>query len=493
MARRTPILYSALMLTAVNLLLRFAGTGFQVYLSGRIGSSGIGLLQLVLSVGSLSLTAGIAGIRTATMYLTAGELGRKRPHTVTWVLSACMGYSILCSGFISVLLFAFAPQVSFYWIGDIRVVGAVRLFAAFLPVNCLSAVMCGYFTAANRIGTLAAVEIGEQLCAMGSTVFLLWRAQGDLAASCMAVVAGSGMGSCFTLLSLVFLRLREKVPDSPRIPIWKRLLQTALPLAVADDVKAGISTTENLMVPKRLSLHPGTNSALSAFGMVCGMVFPVMMFPAAIVFSLAELLIPELARCDAAGSCTRIRYLAKRSLKTVLLYGSLCSGVLFLTAPELCETLYGSTQAGLYLKTFALLVPMLYCDIITDAMTKGLGQQTACVRYNIFTSLLDVVFLFFLLPKWGLSGYFFSFLVTHLINFLLSLRRLIRTSGCRIRWKEPLLILGSLMGSIMLSSCLHTVFFRCLAFFSSFTALLILCGVLSRADALWVRSLAKRK
>ena len=61
------------MLTGVNLLLRFVGTSFQVYLSGRIGAAGIGLLQLVMSVGSLAMVTGMAGIRTATMYLTAEE------------------------------------------------------------------------------------------------------------------------------------------------------------------------------------------------------------------------------------------------------------------------------------------------------------------------------------------------------------------------------------------------------------------------------------
>lgn len=493
MSRRTPILYSALMLTAVNLLLRFAGTGFQVYLSGRIGSAGIGLLQLVLSVGSLSLTAGIAGIRTATMYLTAAELGKRRENTIIWVLSACFGYSILCSGTLSALLYFFAPEIAANWIGDIRVMGAIRLFAAFLPVNCLSALMCGYFTAANRIGTLAAVEIAEQLCAMGATVFFLSKAQNDLAKSCIAVVAGSGIGSCVTLTVLVLLRIKMRAPKSSRIPIWKRLLKTAVPLAIADDFKAGISTTENLMVPKRLALHPGTNNALSAFGMVCGMVFPVMMFPAAIVFSLAELMIPELARCDAAGSRVRIQYLARRCLKTVLLYGSLCSGILFLTAPELCNILYKNPEAGYYLQFYALLVPMLYCDIIIDAMTKGLGQQTACVRYNIFTSFLDVAFLFFLLPKWGLSGYFLSFFVTHLINFILSLRRLIRTAGCHFRKKSPLLILLSAGAAMTASIILKSSILRCLAFLTLFGALLILLGILSRQDALWIKALTKRK
>ena len=76
MSKRLPIFYSALLLTGVNLLLRLIGTSFQVYLSGRIGAAGIGLLQLVMSVGGLAMVAGMAGIRTGSMYLTAEELGR---------------------------------------------------------------------------------------------------------------------------------------------------------------------------------------------------------------------------------------------------------------------------------------------------------------------------------------------------------------------------------------------------------------------------------
>ena len=91
MAKRLPIFYSALLLTGVNLLLRLVGTSFQVYLSSRIGAEGIGLLQLVLSVGSMAMVAGMGGIRTATMYLTAEEIGKRRPQNVTWVISGCVG------------------------------------------------------------------------------------------------------------------------------------------------------------------------------------------------------------------------------------------------------------------------------------------------------------------------------------------------------------------------------------------------------------------
>lgn len=494
MRKKLPIFYSALLLTGVNLLLRFVGTSFQVYLSGRIGAAGIGLVQLVLSVGMLAMTAGIAGIRTSAMYLTAEELGKKRPGNVIWVLSGCVLYSIICSVLIGFGIYFGAPAIARYWIGDIRIVSAVRLYACFLPINCLCGVMVGYFTAANRIGTLAAVEVVEQLFSMASTMLLLTLWAGtDPSKACISVICGSSLGACLTLIVLVVLRMWERVKSGPRIPIRKRLLQTAVPLALADDLKAGISTAESLMVPKRLALYPKIADPLASFGLVSGMVFPVLMFPAAILFALAELLIPELARCNAAGSQKRICYLARRSLRMALLYGCLFCGLMILLAEPLCIRLYDSDQAGVYLRRFAFLVPMLYCDAITDAIVKGLGQQKICVRYNIITSLMDVAFLFLLLPRYGMDGYFISFLVTHLLNFILSLGRLLKITGIRIQFAVPLLTGCATALAIFGATFVGSVLFRVIVFLIILGCLLFLFRVLGKEDIAWLRGLIQKK
>ncbi len=483
------IFKSAILLTIVNLLLRFAGTSFQVYLSGRIGAAGIGLLQLTMSVGSLALVAGTGGIRTAAMYLCAGELGRKKPGNVVWVLSGCFVYSLIFSMTVSALLTGFAPFIAANWIGDARTVDALRLFAAFLPCCCLCGVMTGYFTAANRIGTLAAVEVAEQLLSMVITLSALhFWAGSDPARACLCVVLGSGIGACITLCFLVFLRLREKPPRSHPIAVAGRLCHTALPLAAADNLRTGISTVENLMVPKRLALNRAVSNPLAAFGCLIGMVFPVLMFPACILFGLAELLIPELARCHAAGSRARIGYLMRRSLKVALLYGVFFGGLLFLLAESLCMKLYGDLQAGRFLKLYALLIPMLYCDAITDAMIKGLGQQTASVRYNILTNLMDVVFLYLLLPRYGMRGYFFSFLVTHLVNFALSLRRLLNITGERISFQISGLTITS--GIVAAYLCTFaTSWLQLIAFPALLLSLLTLLGVVGKEDIQWLRNL----
>ena len=494
MRKTIPIFYSALLLTLVNLLLRMAGTSFQVYLSGRIGAAGIGLLQLVMSVGGLAMVAGMGGIRTATMYLTAEELGRKNPQNVIWVLSGCFLYSIVFSGAIAILLYTFAPQIAEHWIGDLRTIGALRLLAGFLPVTCLCGVMTGYFTAANRIGTLAAIEVAEQICSIGATLCTLhFWAGSDPRRSCQAVVMGSAIGGCITLLSLIFLRVRERPLTGTRIPLAHRLRATALPLAVADDLKSGITTVENLMVPKRLALNASIANPLAAFGTVCGMVFPILMFPACILFGLAELLIPELARCAAAGSKKRISYLTKRSLRVAMLYGILFCGLIFLLAEDLCMALYQNAEAGKYLKCYAILIPMLYCDAITDAMTKGLGQQKICVRYNILTSAMDVVFLYLLLPDYGMDGYFFSFLITHLLNFLLSLRLLLKTTGERIPFHIPTLSAAAAMAAIWAVSHLSAPGLQAIVYPVLLGTLLFLLGIISLEDIQWLKSLVHKK
>ncbi len=492
MSRKLPIFYSAILLTLVNLLLRLVGTSFQVYLSSRIGAEGIGLLQLVMSVGSMALVAGMGGIRTATMYLTAEEMGKNRPGNGIWVLSGCVLYSVLFSTAVAGAVYLFAPFLAERWIGNPDTVAAIRLFSAFLPVNCLTGVMVGYFTGANRIGTLAAVEVAEQGCTMVCTVALLslWAGH-DAERSCQAVVMGSGLGSCLTLTSLVILRLLERQTANKPIPIARRLTETAIPLALADDLRTGISTVESLMVPRRLALYPGTLSPLAAFGTVCGMVFPVLTFPMAILFGLTELLVPELARCRAAGREERVGYLVRKSLRIAMLYGVFCGGVLYLNADSLCMSLYHSPEAGRYLRWFSWLSVMLHCDAVTDAMIKGLGQQKASVCYNIFTNTMDVVFLYILLPKYGIVGYFASFLITHVINFALSIRRLLHISGQKIPLHIPLLTALAAGAAIWAATFTRGAVWRTGSFTVILACLLFLLIILSREDIRWVKGLIR--
>lgn len=494
MSRKLPIVYGAFMLTAVNLLLRFFGTAFQVYLSATIGPAGVGLLHLILSVSGLAMTAGIAGIRTTAMYLAAEELGRKQHENIRWTLSGCFIYCIASSSAICIALYVTAPYIAQHWIGNMDALPSLRTFAAFMPISCLCGVLSAYFIAANKIGTLAVVEVAEQFVSIGVTVMILLTIPlGDTAGACQAVILGNCSGSVLSLLCLLILFRRNTSSQINRFPVFRRICSTAAPLAVADDLKAGISSLEHLMVPRRLALYPLVSDPLATFGMIAGMVFPVMMFPAAILYSLVDLLIPELARCAAVGSRERIQYLMRRNLRVTLIYGLICGSGLYLLSDFLCQWLYPGLDVAKYLRMFSFLVPMLYCDIITDGMTKGLGQQRSCVRYNIISNTTDVIMLFFLLPRLGITGYFISFLISHVLNFVLSIRRLLRIGKITVNLYYPCFAIIACLIAAFGANTFTGVIRRILSFSGLFFCLCYFFGVITAVDLHWLCNLLKNK
>ena len=176
-----------------------------------------------------------------------------------------------------------------------------------------------------------------------------------------------------------------------------------------------------------------------------------------------------------------------------MLYGILLGGLEFLLADWLCAKLYNNPEAGHFLRLYALLIPMLYCDAITDAMSKGLGQQKICVRFNILTSALDVLFLWLLLPRYGMTGYFVSFTVTHLINFLLSLGLLVKISGIRIPFCIPALSASALGAAVLGAGFFPTPPGRAIAYCALLGSLLCLFQITGREDIRWLRGLVCKK
>ena len=136
---------------------------------------------------------------------------------------------------------------------------------------------------------------------------------------------------------------------------------------------------------------------------------------------------------------------------------------------------------------------MLYCDAITDAMTKGLGQQHMAVRFNILTNILDVIGLYFLLPVWGLKGYFVSFFLTHALNFFLSLRHLLRITKQDLCAYIPLWTLTCAIASVWLCGKVPEPVLSCAAFVPVFFSSLYLTGVLKGEDLRWLRRFTQAK
>ena len=113
------------------------------------------------------------------------------------------------------------------------------------------------------------------------------------------------------------------------------------------------------------------------------------------------------------------------------------------------------------------------------------------------TSFLDVVFLWLLLPRFGLDGYYLSFLVTHALNFGLSFFRLRKVTGFRPQLSVVLRALGAASLSLWVASSYLKLGdgAACSSwppvFAVSFSSCWCCWGVVGREDLRWIRGLVR--
>ncbi len=424
------LLQNTVVLTVSGLIMRCVGLSYQVWLAGRVGSGGIGLFQLIGTVNMLCATFAISGVRFTATRLVSEELGLGRKAGAAKAVEFCLLYASVFGAAAFAIMFFGAEKIGFLWIGDARTVLSLRTLSLSLPMLALSSVFSGFFIASGRVLQVSVIQILEQLINIGCAVFFLSTVPGGDLEKCCAAIAKSNViaDGCSLLMGLgVYLFLRPK--DNNDIPdgIGGRMLRIAMPLALSAYARTSLTSLENLLIPRKLRISGlSAEAALSGYGVITGMVFPLITFPSCLLSAAAELSISELTAAQVQGNMPRVRSTVAALLKATLAFALAVGGFLFIFSEELGIAVYKSLEAGRYIRLFAFIVPIMYMDIVTDGCLKGLGQMMNSMAYNICEAALGVLFVITLVPRWGLEGYIFLLFFCECFNFTLSMRRLIR-------------------------------------------------------------------
>ena len=429
------IVKNTAVLTAAALVMRAISLGYQSWLARRIGASGVGLWQLVQSVNVLFVTLAISGIRFTATRLVSEELGAPDGGQAGGAVLHCLVYAAFFGSAACLLTFFFATPIGFLWIGDARTVACLRTFSFALPLISLSCVLNGCFIARGQAWKSALVQVFEQCVNVAAVMLLLrGRAVADLAGCCAALARGNLIADAASLLLCCAIYALAPPPTrrTGTEPIAPRLLRIALPLAVSAYARTGLSTLEHLLIPRMLRRSGlSADVALSGYGAVTGMVFPLIGFPACLLTSLAEATAPELTAAQVRGDAERIRRTVRELLTLTTVFSLAVAALLLLCADALGALVYGSSEVGRWIRLLAPLVPVMYLDIVTDGCLKGLGQMLHSMRYNLSEALLGLVCVVTLLPRFALNGYLALLYVCELWNFTLSFLRLRKAAGLR--------------------------------------------------------------
>ncbi len=492
---RGSLFYGALLLTAGSVAIQGVQLIFQIVISNVLGAAGLGRMHLILMIGSFAAILGSGGIRIAATCLAAEEAGRGYYSGVKAAMRCCFLYGICLSALVAAVLYRAAIPISIRWIGNKEAESSIRILAVFLPVGCASSVLAGFYTASGRIAELVSVELLERILSLGIVVLMLRISILD---PCASVFFGSSLASLagFLILFQRYRRSLRSIPSAPLRPMMSRLVHLTIPLGLNDVFRSGLRTVEHLLIPKGLRKSGASSEeAIASYGTIGGMVFPVITFPCIILNAVSDLLVPEMARCQVLKRQERIRFLTEKCLRFSTLFSVGFSGICLLLGDELGTFLFRSHEAGTYIRIFAPLIPILYVDTITDGMLKGLSQQLYTVRYNTITSLLDLFLIWLLVPSLGITGFLTAYTVSHILNFYLSLQRLVSITGYMPKLMTAVLSVTSCGMSVLLTMSLTpglhgiVLFISVIPFLGLYLLFSGFFGILEGTDIQWIAGL----
>ena len=428
------ILTGTILLTAASFLMQTVGVSFNVWLTARLGESGLGLFQLILTVYNLAVTLGCGGVRLAATRLAVE--GEARHESTRRTVYRCIRYALVTGLLAAFALFSLADIAANYWLSDPNAALPLRILAMSLPFVAMSSALNGYFTAVQKVGRYSAVRIAEQAVKIGIVMAFMGRLlPKGIRYGCVAIVIGVLCSELFSFLCLFILYNieKEKYRDNPQKFSLRDLLHISVPDVSGAGARSVLLTIEHLLIPRGFrACGVSAEQALSVYGNIHGMVFPILLYPSAILSSLAGLLIPEIAGQYAKGLNDRIVYIVRQVLRLTLLFALGTAGILYVFADGLSQVVYHDSDCVFYMRVLSPLIPVMYCDMTVDGMLKGLDQQRACMRYNILDSAVCVVLVCVLLPRFAVKGYVFILFLSEILNFYLSIRRLTKVTTVEI-------------------------------------------------------------
>ncbi|MBQ8302338.1 MAG: polysaccharide biosynthesis C-terminal domain-containing protein [Clostridia bacterium] len=429
---------SGILMTAVGLAMRTCAMLFGAFISRTVGAEGTGLYTLVMTVYSFAITFATSGISLTVTRLVASAVGEGRPEGVSRVMGGAFIYSLVFGSLSTLGLFFGADLLGEFILSDPRTSSSLRVLSFSLIPAALSAVFSGYFIGVKRVSFNAVATVFCQLVKMFVTVALVvylapFGTVMAVVGLCFGITLTELFGFLLILLEYIYDRRRNGRGIKKQPPELSSVSKTALPLAFSAYVRSLLLNIEHILIPRKL--REGGESreeAYANYGTLHGMALPLVTYPMSPLSSFAGLLVPEFAEDMAAKKQGRMSRVASRALNTTLSYALICAVFLFFFAEELGYLVYDSYDAGYYISTLALVVPIMYLDHVTDSILKGIGEQVFSMWVNISDSLLSVILVWLLIPRMGIMGYALVIVIMEGYNFILSFIRLRRKISFKI-------------------------------------------------------------
>ncbi|MBQ7880329.1 MAG: oligosaccharide flippase family protein [Clostridia bacterium] len=408
------------MITIFSVITRVFGFVFRVFLSRKLGAEGLGVYQIASSVMGIFMTLVASGLPLVTAKMCA-----KYDHTKEYdkknisVTSATV--IALVISLVSTAVIVLFQGVFNNILGSELVVDLMLLMCPAIIFSAVYAVFRGALWGKNSFFWVSFTELLEQVIRLVLTFIMLYSVSDMIVAT--KITAEAFSITC--LISALLVAIIYFI-DGGRLKFkkgqYKPLIKSSAPIT-------GVRIASSLIQPLTATLIPmllinigySSSQAISEYGILMGMTFPLLFAPLSVVGSLSMVLVPKISTLKVSNKYNEIASNIESSINTSLFLSMLLIP-LFISCGDLIGiVLFDNTQAGIYLQLSAVCILPIVISNITSSVLNALSLETkSFVNYLIGSAILFIC-LFALTPLIGINSiivaFFFSMGATALLNF----------------------------------------------------------------------------
>lgn len=320
-----------------------------------------------------------------------------------------MGLSLVCS----LVLYIYADPLSVRVLKESTCGPYLRILALALPFSAVHTCVSGYFYGCRATAVPAAAQLLEQTvrvgCILGLSVIVYGSHPADASLAVWGLAAGE-ISSC--MLSLICCKISihkgGKMPaaiesaEKIRKQLWKYAgLLTANRVSVTV-----LQSTEMILIPMMLTRYYGDSVlSLELFGIMTGMVLPVISFPNTVTGALSTLLLPAVSEAEAVHNYKGIADTFEKSIQYTMMMGIFACLLFAVYGGEIGVILFNNAEAGTYIRLFAVLCPLMYIQSLLTGTLNGFGKMNETLMHHVIASAIRIAGILLLIPKMGIRGY----------------------------------------------------------------------------------------
>lgn len=416
---------AVLITTILSIFTKLLGLVLKIYISREIGATSLGVYQIALSAFFL-----LCSLVTSGIPLIVSRKVAKNPSSEPQIVGSgviiCLGISL----FVCAILTIFPSIFTTLW-GQKQSLICLYVLLPAVIFTALYVPFRGSFWGKKKFFTLGAVELAEQIIRAICCV-IIFNIHISLSGEIKVSLTYSVACLLSTIIALViFFKQGNKFSlSASQIP---PLLKESTPIAIVRIGTSIVSLLISIILPASLAKTGLTlDQAISQFGIVSGMVLPILTIPGTLISSIAVALIPEIS----TSSNKQIERQINQCISYSIIISLILFPLFFILGDKIGLWLFNNKLSGNLLKIGSFLLLPLGISQITTSILNALNKEKTGLFISIATSSLLIISLLIFPRFFGIYAMVIGFFIMSTASSILNLLTI-----KKYLTKEPLIVL----------------------------------------------------